>query len=100
MQMESKRPPNLRQRAAAVKYDPTDIAPKVVAKGAGVVAEKIIEKAKETDVPIYKDDKLAEELTRLDLGEHIPPELYEVVAQILIFISDLDKLEEYKQNAK
>jgi flagellar biosynthesis protein len=79
------------QRAVALKYDPSQVAPEVTAKGSGFVAEKILEKGRSSHIPVYKDEKLAEELTRLDIGEHIPPELYEVVAQVLIFISDLDK---------
>ncbi|MCL2603975.1 MAG: EscU/YscU/HrcU family type III secretion system export apparatus switch protein [Defluviitaleaceae bacterium] len=90
---------NLRQKAVAVKYDPEDVAPKIMAKGAGLVAERIIENAKLADVPVYKDTALAEELTRIDLGANIPPELYEVVAQVLIFISDLDKRETLKNYA-
>ena len=86
-----------RQRAVAIKYNPDDIAPKLIAKGAGVIAEKIIEKASGEDIPIHQDAKLADDLTRMDLGDHIPPELYEVVAQILVFISDLDKLEAMKK---
>ena len=89
-----------RQKAAALRYGPKDAAPKVVARGSGYVAEKILEKGKEEDIPVYRDAKLAEELTKMDLGENIPPELYEVVAQVLIFISDLDKMEEYKQRAE
>jgi flagellar biosynthesis protein len=42
---------------------------------------------------IHKDAALAEDLTRLDIGEHIPPDLYEAVAKILVFISDLDRAE-------
>ena len=91
---------NVNQRAVALKYDPADPAPKVVAKGSGVVAENIIEKGKEADIPLYKDAKLAEELTSLNLGENIPPELYEVVAQVLIFISDLDRLESIRRHGR
>jgi flagellar biosynthesis protein len=97
--LADKHVPFFRQKAVALKYSPEDAAPKVVAKGAGTVAEKIMEKGQEADVPIYQDAKLTEELTRLDLGEQIPPELYEVVAQVLIFISDLDKLETYRREA-
>ena len=88
------------QRAVALKYDPSDAAPKVVAKGSGLAAERIIEKGMEADIPLYKDPKLLEELTGLSLGENIPPELYEVVAQVLIFISDLDRLEAIRQYGK
>ena len=79
-----------RQRAIAVRYDPDEIAPKILAKGAGLIAEKILENAQSSDVIVQKDAALVDELTRLDLGEHIPPELYEAVAQILVFISSLD----------
>lgn len=85
-----KKPYYHRQKAVAVRYDPDEIAPKILAKGAGVIAEKIMENAQNSDVTIHKDAALVEDLTRLDLGEHIPPELYEAVAQILVFISDLD----------
>ena len=88
----------LRQRAVALRYDPdTDIAPKMLAKGAGVVAEKIIEGAAEHDIAVHQDAALVEDLTRMDIGEHIPPELYDVVAQILVFISDLDRREAAKK---
>ena len=80
-----------RQKAVALEYNPEEHAPKVVAKGAGVIANKILESAEENEVKVYQDAKLVEELTRMDLGQHIPPELYEVVAQVLIFISELDR---------
>ena len=64
----------------------------MVASGRGILAEKIIEKAQEFDVPIHRDDKLADTLSRLEIGEMIPPELYEVVAEILIFVDSMDKL--------
>ena len=80
-----------RQKAVALHYQKDEHAPQVTAKGAGVIADKIIEKAEESDVAVYQDAKLVEELTRMDIGEHIPPELYEVVAQVLTFISELDE---------
>lgn len=80
------------KQAIALEYDPNDQAPRVVASGRGVLAEKIIEKAKESDVPIHRDDKLADTLSRLEIGEMIPPELYEVVAEILIFVDSMDKI--------
>ena len=86
-----KKPNYKRQKAVAVKYNSDEIAPKILAKGAGVVAEKILENAQNSEIIIHKDAALVEEMTRLDLGEHIPPELYEAVAQILVFISNLDK---------
>lgn len=80
------------KQAIALEYDPSDDAPKVIASGKGVLAEKIIEKAKENDVPIHRDDKLADTLSRLEIGDMIPPELYEVVAEILLFVDSMDKL--------
>ena len=58
----------------------------------GQVAERIIETAKENEVPLYADDKLASTLSKLEIGDMIPPELYDVVAEILVFVDDMDKL--------
>ena len=80
------------QQAIALEYNPAEDAPRVIASGRGVLAEKIIQKAKESDVPIHRDDKLADTLSRLEIGEMIPPELYEVVAEVLIFVDAMDKL--------
>ena len=79
--------------AVALGYDPNeDGAPKVIASGKGALAEKIIEKAKENKIPVHEDDKLADTLSRLEIGEMIPPELYEVVAEILVFVDAMDKI--------
>lgn len=91
--------PDINKKAVAVSYTDKDIAPRVVAKGQGYVAQKILENASVSDVPVYEDKALAEELSRVDLGDNIPPELYEVVARVLVFISDLDRLEEIKRRA-
>ena len=80
------------KQAIALEYDPAEDAPKVIASGKGVVAERIIEKAKEAQVPIHQDSKLANTLSRLEIGEMIPPELYEVVAEILVFVDAMDKI--------
>jgi flagellar biosynthesis protein len=80
------------KKVAAIKYDVNETAPIVIAKGMGIVADKIIEKADEEELPIYRDEKLVETLTKLDIGDMIPPELYQVVAEILVFVSDLDDL--------
>ena len=78
--------------SVALEYVPGEEAPKIIATGKGVLAEKIIEKAKEADVPVYEDSKLAATLSKLEIGDMIPPELYEVVAEILVFVDDMDKL--------
>lgn len=75
------------KKAVALKYDrEQDHAPKVVGKGAGQVAEKIIALAKEHGIPIQQDSDLVEILSRLNLNQEIPPETYVLVAEILAFI--------------
>lgn len=81
-----------RKQAIALEYNPSEDAPKVIASGQGALAERIIEKAKEANVPLHRDDKLADTLSRLEIGEMIPPELYEVVAEILVFVDAMDKI--------
>lgn len=80
------------KQAIALEYDPQNSAPTVVASGKGAMAERIIEKAREAGVPTHRDDKLADTLSRLEIGEMIPPELYEVVAEILVFVDAMDKI--------
>lgn len=78
--------------AAALRYSPEkNAAPEIVAVGKGVVAEKILEKAEESGVPVYKDEKLAHILNSLTIGDEIPEELYGIVAEILVFVSDIDR---------
>ncbi len=75
------------KKAVALKYDrERDHAPKVVGKGVGSVAEKIIALAKEHGIPIQLDSDLVEILSRLNLNQEIPPETYVLVAEILAFI--------------
>ncbi|NLL75732.1 MAG: flagellar biosynthesis protein FlhB [Clostridiales bacterium] len=80
------------RQAIALAYDPDDEVPRIIAGGQGELAERIIERAKEADIPIHKDDKLADTLSRLEIGDMIPPELYEVVAEILVFVDAMDKI--------
>jgi len=78
-------------RAAALRYEQEkDDAPRVIAKGRGEIAEKIIEIAREHGVTIYEDDELAEVLCRLDLNQAIPPELYQAIAEVLAFVYRLN----------
>lgn len=81
------------KQAIALSYHPDEDAPKVVASGRGLLAERIVEKAKEAEVPVHRDDKLADTLSRLEIGDQIPPELYEVVAEILVFVDAMDKIQ-------
>lgn len=80
------------KKAVALAYTEDMIAPTIVASGRGKVAENILAEAEKNKVPVYEDSKLATILTELDLGHTIPPELYEVVARILIFVGDMDEL--------
>ena len=78
--------------AIALKYDSDeDIAPKVIAKGDNFIAKNMVEKAEELDIPINRDEKIVHQLRNLELNDNIPPELYEAIAQVLIFITKLDK---------
>ena len=80
------------RKAAALKYDAqTSSAPVVKAKGMGDVAEKIIQLAREHNIPIKEDPDLVELLIQLDLEQEIPSELYKIVAEILSFVYKLDR---------
>ncbi|GFN23747.1 MAG: EscU/YscU/HrcU family type III secretion system export apparatus switch protein [Thermoanaerobacteraceae bacterium] len=80
------------KKAVALRYEENeDPAPQVVASGRGPVAERIIETAQKSGVPIHRDPDLAEMLSTLDIGTQIPPELYQVVAEVLVFIYSLDQ---------
>ncbi|KIQ94724.1 Flagellar biosynthetic protein flhB [Anoxybacillus thermarum] len=77
--------------AAVIRYEQGDKAPTVVAHGRGYVAEKIIEIAKQNGVPIEQDAALVQHLLDLDLGDTIPPQLYAVIAEILILIEKMER---------
>lgn len=79
------------KKAAALKYDQAkNMAPRVVAKGKGHVAEQIIQVARENDVPLLEDRNLANVLEALELESEIPAELYRAVAEVLVFIYRLN----------
>lgn len=81
-----------RNKAVAMRYDQVkDRAPKILAKGSGKLAERIIEEAKEHDIPIYEDAGLTEALSYLGLGDDVPENLYDLVAQVLAFVYQLDE---------
>ena len=82
--------------AAAIEYDnKRDAAPKVTAKGRGSVAEKIIKLAMEHNIPIREDPALVQILSRLDIDEQIPTEIYKAIAEILAFIYSVN--EQYRE---
>jgi len=75
------------KKAVALRYDKEkEAAPAVIGKGQGLMAEKILELAREHNIPVHEDSDLAEILSRLDLQAEIPPETYVVVAELLAFI--------------
>ncbi len=84
-----KKPRNIagRRAAAALRYRAgRDAAPRVVAKGMGEVADRIVDAAREAGVPLYEDPDMLALLMTLDIGEMIPPEMYTVVAEVLAFV--------------
>jgi len=84
--------PNPRAKAVALQYKPgQQDAPVVTAKGRGRVAEKIIETARKHGIPVQEDASLVEVLGKLDVGEAIPPELYQLVAELLSFVYRADR---------
>ena len=95
----------LRKKAAALKYARSmKKAPEVVAKGRGEVANKIIEKAKEFDVPFFQNEALANSLLDLNVKDEIPPKLYKAVAEIFVWLLNSEKkaqiIEEERQRAE
>lgn len=82
-----RRPP---KKAVALQYDIGDGAPVVVASGMGYMAEKIVEVAADSGVPIYEDNSLATILTQLKLGQEIPEELYKAIVEIYVYFLHFD----------
>lgn len=73
------------QLAVALHYDKNG-APRVTAKGKGVIGAKIIEIARQHDIPIEENEVLAGALSNVELGDEIPADLYKAVAEVLIFV--------------
>jgi flagellar biosynthesis protein len=86
-----------RKQAIALQYDAEkQQAPKITAKGKGLIAENILEKAKEHNIPVQEDHNLVELLGNLDINEAVPEELYQAVAEVFAFLYRIDK--EAKKN--
>ena len=78
--------------AVAIRYDEEEMnAPRVIAKGQRLWAQKIIEMAKANNIPIMRNIPLAHALNRLEIGEEVPEELYEAVAEVLVFVQRLSE---------
>jgi len=85
--------PDKRQMAVALAYQNGDAAPKVVARGRGIIAQAIIERAKEHGVFVHESEELVGLLMQVELDEHIPPELYLAVAELLAWLYRLENKE-------
>ena len=82
------------KKTVALKYDQNqDKAPRIIASGKGSIAEKIIKKAREENIPIKEDKDVVQVLAELNIGDEIPEELYTVIAEILAFFYDLEELQ-------
>ncbi|KJS29076.1 MAG: flagellar biosynthesis protein FlhB [Desulfatitalea sp. BRH_c12] len=80
------------KRAAALRYDQTrDNAPKILAKGRGKIAERIVAAAREHNIPLVEDRNLVQILETLDLNTEIPAELYQAVSEVLVFVYRMNR---------
>ena len=87
MNDSEKKSPDVPQKAAALRYDrDKESAPRLVAKGSGFVAERIIEVARANGITVYEDKQLIELLSRIELYQVIPVELYQIIAEVLAFV--------------
>lgn len=86
--------PALPKNAIALAYQSGDLAPKVVAKGRGLVAEQIIARAKEHGVFVHESKELVALLSQVELDDHIPPALYRAVAELLAWIHRLESAQQ------
>lgn len=78
------------EKAIALRYDPQqESAPRIVAQGKGEAAKRIKEIGKEHAIPVYEDPELAQTLSDIDLGREVPIELYQVIAEVLVFVKGL-----------
>lgn len=82
-----------RQHAVALSYREGDQAPRVVAKGYGVLADTIIRTAREHNLYVHESPELVSLLMQVDLDSHIPPQLYQAVAELLAWLYRLDALD-------
>ncbi|MCX7205158.1 MAG: EscU/YscU/HrcU family type III secretion system export apparatus switch protein [Proteobacteria bacterium] len=89
--MSRKHPASTRQQAVALAYQQGSNSPRVVAKGRGLLAERIIERAQEAGVFVHESPELVAMLMQVDLDQHIPPQLYRAIAELLAFVYHLER---------
>lgn len=80
-----------KKQAVALQYNEENVAPRVIAKGQGYVAENILNAAKKNSVPIYQNKTLTSMLMAVDIDREIPPALYTAVAEILAYVYRMDQ---------
>ncbi len=80
------------KKAAALAFTPNvDVAPRVLATGKGLIADRIMQVAKDNGIPLYEDASMVEILVKLDLGDYIPFEIFQAVAEVLAFIYTIEE---------
>ncbi len=92
--MARKRPGTQRDEAVALTYTTGDAAPRVVAKGRGLVALEIMERAREAGIYVHESPELVALLMQIDLDDRIPPELFVAVAELLAWLYSMEQTEE------
>lgn len=89
---QKRRKENSAPTAVAIHYDEgKNEVPQVIAQGKGYIAQKIIEMAGEKNIPLQEDSMLVSNLIDMDLGENIPPQLYLVIAEVLLMIEEMEQ---------
>ncbi|HTY12710.1 MAG TPA: EscU/YscU/HrcU family type III secretion system export apparatus switch protein [Candidatus Omnitrophota bacterium] len=87
-----------RKAAIAMRYDvDKDKAPVILATGRGPIADEIIRLAEDNKIPLYEDKELAGLLSKIELDTEVPPELYVLVAEVLFFVFQLDRMAEKRE---
>jgi len=86
------------QKAAALKYEKeSDRVPIVVAKGKGLIAERIMQKASDFGIPLFKNELLADSLLNVNIDEEIPPQLYKAVVEVFVWLAKAEHSEAAKK---
>ncbi|MFA4967234.1 MAG: EscU/YscU/HrcU family type III secretion system export apparatus switch protein [Candidatus Margulisiibacteriota bacterium] len=90
--------PQKKRAAVAMRYDvDRDKAPVILATGKGPIADEIIRVAEDNKIPLYEDPELAQLLAKIELDTEVPPELYVLVAEVLFFVFQLDRMAEKRE---
>lgn len=89
----------MNKKAAALAYDKyKDNSPKVVASGKGLIAQNIINRAKELDIPLFVNEVLVDSLVKMEVDVNVPYELYEAVVEVFIWLQDIEGSAKFSKN--